>query len=145
MSVEHDSFSVRREYPHPPAQVFAAWADPARKLRWFDLSGGPAPDYRCDFRVGGDETLRTSGLAYRATYRDIVQDERIVYTYEVVAQERLASVSVASVQLRPTPGGTELTYVESAAFLDGLDDADTRTRGTGTQLHRLATVLEEER
>ena len=60
MSVEHDSWALERDYPQPPGRVFAAWADPAVKARWFDLSGEPEPDYHSDFRVGGAETFRTA-------------------------------------------------------------------------------------
>ena len=38
--VTHASFTLERSYPTPPARVFAAWADPALKSRWF--TGGDA-------------------------------------------------------------------------------------------------------
>jgi hypothetical protein len=34
-SIEHASFSAERRYQASPARVFAAWADPAAKGRWF--------------------------------------------------------------------------------------------------------------
>jgi uncharacterized protein YndB with AHSA1/START domain len=33
--VTHATFSLECSYPAPPARVFAAWADPAAKARWF--------------------------------------------------------------------------------------------------------------
>lgn len=30
-SAIHDTFVIVREYPHPPAKVLAAYADPAKK------------------------------------------------------------------------------------------------------------------
>jgi uncharacterized protein YndB with AHSA1/START domain len=33
--VTHATFTLERSYPVPPARVFAAWADPAAKARWF--------------------------------------------------------------------------------------------------------------
>jgi dihydrofolate reductase len=33
--VIHDTFVIERTYPASPARVFAAWADPAVKSRWF--------------------------------------------------------------------------------------------------------------
>ena len=149
MSVEHDSWTVERDYPQPPARVFAAWADPAVKVRWFDLSGEPEPDYSSDFRVGGAETFRTAaGLrpryAYDGLYRDIVQGERIVLTYEVSVDGRRASVSVATVEFAAaTAGGTRLAYTEQGAYLDGLDDARSRRAGVESQLDSLTTVLKE--
>ena len=34
-NVTHATFALERSYPVPPARVFAAWADPAAKARWF--------------------------------------------------------------------------------------------------------------
>lgn len=33
--VLHSSFTLERSYPATPERVFAAWADPAAKARWF--------------------------------------------------------------------------------------------------------------
>ena len=147
MSVENASWTVEREYPHPPARVFAAWADPRVKVRWFDLSGDPQPDYHGDFRVGGTESFRIShggrAFSYDAAYRDIVGDERIVTTYEMSVDGRRMSVSVATVELTATSDGTHLSYTEQGAYLDGLDDPQSRRTGTESQLDNLATTLSE--
>jgi uncharacterized protein YndB with AHSA1/START domain len=146
MSVDHSSWSIERDYPHPPARVFAAWVDGAVKVRWFDLSGQQEPDYHNDFRIGGTESFRTPNgvrprFTYDAQYRDIVDGERIVTTYEMSMDGRRTSVSVATVVLRPTGSGTRLIYTEQGAYLDDLDDPQSRRTGVGTQLDRLATVL----
>lgn len=148
MSVEHGSWTVERDYQHPPPAVFAAWAEPETKVLWFDLSDQAPSDYRSDFRVGGVETLRVTDpggreLTYDGHYRDIVTDERIVTTYEMGVDGRRTSVSVATVQLAATTGGTHLAYTEQGAYLDGLDHADARRSGVGTQLDRLSDVLDE--
>jgi len=149
VSIEHDSWTVERDYPQPPGRVFTAWADPAVKVRWFDLSGEPEPDYHSDFRVGGAETFRTAaGMrprhAYDGQYRDIVNGERIILTYEVSVDGRRASVSVATVEFAAAPtAGTHLVYTEQGAYLDGLDDARSRRAGIRAQLDNLATVLKE--
>jgi uncharacterized protein YndB with AHSA1/START domain len=150
MSVENSSWTVERDYPHPPGRVFAAWADPGTKVRWFDLSGAEDPDYSADFRVGGTERFRTPAgveplFTYEAQYRDIVEDERIVTTYEMGKDGARISVSVATVALTATGGGTHLSYTEQGAYLDGLDDAESRRTGTLAQLDALGALLEAQR
>jgi uncharacterized protein YndB with AHSA1/START domain len=44
--VTHATFSLERIYPVPPARVFAAWADPAAKARWF--APGTAAGHQLD-------------------------------------------------------------------------------------------------
>ena len=34
-TTSHGTFVIERELPHPPARVFAAWADPKAKAQWF--------------------------------------------------------------------------------------------------------------
>lgn len=148
MSVSHGTWTVTRTYPHPRQAVFAAWADPAVKAAWFDLSGDTPSEYQGDFRVGGVETLRVTDsegrrLTYDGQYRDIVDDQRIVTTYEMGVDGRITSVSVATVELSPVDAGTQLTYTEQGAFLDELDDAAARRSGLDTQLERLAGVLDQ--
>ena len=145
MSIQHATFVVERSYALSPARVFAAWADPELKAGWFCEPGG-----RCelDFRVGGQEINRDGtpggpGYTYTAQYRDIVPDERIVYTYELHAGEALASVSLTSVafDVAAEGPGTGLTLTEQIAALDGLDTPAARERGMGSLLGRLGDLL----
>ena len=144
MSVDNSSWTIERDYPHPVERVFAAWSDPSLKVRWFDLSGDESPDYHGDFRVGGTESFRTPAGArplftYDAQYRDIVEDQRIVTTYEMSIDGRRMSVSVATVEMTAIPTGTSLVYTEQGAYLDGLE---TPVPPGGEPLS--ATVLKEQ-
>jgi uncharacterized protein YndB with AHSA1/START domain len=146
-SVEHATFVVERTYAASPARVFAAWAEPAAKARWFG-----DPDHResgrleLDFREGGRE--RFSGgprggpvYTYDACYQDIVPGERIVYTYDMHMDDRRISVSVATVELQPAGTGTRLLFTEQGAFLDGLDTPAQREEGTRSLLEKLDAAL----
>jgi uncharacterized protein YndB with AHSA1/START domain len=149
-SIEHASFTIERRYEAPPVKVFAAWADPAAKARWFS---GPeeweVEPHELDFRVGGREVSRGGPKGgpvhtYRAIYWDIVPNERIVYTYEMLMDETRTSVSVTTVELRPEGERTLLILTEHGAFLDGLDSAASRQQGSGSLLEALARALQDE-
>jgi uncharacterized protein YndB with AHSA1/START domain len=145
-SVAHETFALERTYPVSPSRVFAAWADPDAKARWFGDPDSGVAEYELDFRVGGREFNRGehqgSTYSYEARYQDIVAGERIVYAYDMHMGDQRISVSLATVELSPEGEGTRLTYTEQGAFLDGLDSADQRQSGTGPLLDALANYLE---
>lgn len=146
-SVTHSTFTIERVYAAAPARVFAAWADPAEKARWFRSPEEWGEDeFELDFRVGGRERTRGGPdggpvYAYAAIYQDIVPDERIVYTYDMYADETRISVSLATVELLPDGAGTRLRLTEQGAFLDGHDTDEFRQTGTHQLLDNLEAVL----
>jgi uncharacterized protein YndB with AHSA1/START domain len=148
-SVTHSTFVVERTYDASPARVFAAWAEPERKARWFGDPETGVADYELDFRVGGREFNRGSvegqAYTYEARYQDIVPDERIVYAYDMHTDGQRISVSLGTVQLKPDGDGTRLTYTEQGAYLDGLDTPEQRQQGTGGLFDALAEELARDR
>ena len=147
-SAQHATFIVERTYEASPARVFAAWADPTAKARWFGADDPSEGDrFELDFRVGGREFQRgaaPNGRVYTldARYQDIVPDERIVYSYDMTVDEQRISVSLGTVQLAATGEGTRLTYTEQGVYLDGLDTPDQREQGTGGLLDALGEYLQ---
>ena len=145
-TAEHGIFAITRTYPVPPDRVFAAWSSQDAKARWFGGPGGFNAALELDFRVGGSET--NSGgppdgpvYTYRATYKDIVPAERIVYGYTMDADGTLISVSVATVEFTAASAGTTLTYTEQGVFLDGADTPAVREKGTAELLDQLGSSL----
>lgn len=139
-SVLHSTFTLERDYPVPPERVYAAWADPVAKARWF----ASLAEHHLDFRVGGRETVVTSGkpaLRFDAVYHDIVPNERIVFSGTMSADGLLATVSLTTVQLAAEGTGTRLVLTEQGTFLDGRESPDWREKGTGDWLNALATEL----
>ena len=147
--VTHATFSLERSYPVSAARVFAAWADPAAKARWF--APGPDSGHQLDFRVGGREVNHggpESGpvLSFESFYHDIVPDERIVYSSTLSAGNDVVTVSVTTVELTtvelsPGQGGTRLVLTEQGTFLDGREEPDWRERGTAAWLDALGAEL----
>ena len=142
--VTHATFSLERSYPVPPARVFAAWAEPAAKARWFTPE--PHSAHQLDFRVGGREVARGGPqdgpvMTFESLYRDIVAGERIVYTSTLSAGDDVITVSVTTVEFSPAEGGTRLVLTEQGAFLDGREEPAWREHGTAAQLDALAAEL----
>lgn len=144
-SVEHATFAVEHTYPASPSRVFAAWADPDAKARWFGNPDSGVEEYELDFRVGGREfnrgVVEGSAYTYEARYQDIVAGERIVYAYDMHLGDQRISVSLGTVELSPDGEGTRLTYTEQGAFLDGLDSAGPREGGWKELLEALGRAL----
>jgi uncharacterized protein YndB with AHSA1/START domain len=144
-SVTHASFTLERAYPAPAARVFAAWADPAVKSRWF--AGGTGDGHQLDFRVGGREVASGGPdggpvMTFETFYREIVPQERIVYTSTMSAGAEVITISLTTVEFKPADGGTKLVLTEQGAFLDGHEEPAWRENGTADQLKALADVLE---
>ena len=147
MSVVHGGFTIRREYDAPVAMVFRAFSNAEAKARWFVGPDGWKEVIReQDFRAGGRE--RTKGRFpngresdFQCEYRDIVEDQRIVYVYDMYVDGTKISVSLATVTFEQAGKGTKLTITEQGAFLDGYDDAGGREHGTGVLLDQLGKSL----
>jgi uncharacterized protein YndB with AHSA1/START domain len=143
--VAHATFTLERTYQAAPARVFAAWAEPAAKARWF--AGGDDRHY-LDFRIGGHETARgTNGdgepLTFESTYHDIVPSARIVYGSTLRVGDTVVTVSVTTVEFAADGDGTRLILTEQGTFLDGQEEPNWREQGTGQQLDALATELKD--
>jgi uncharacterized protein YndB with AHSA1/START domain len=145
--VTHAAFTIERSYPASPARVFHALSDKAAKSKWFV---GPdewaVAKFEIDFRIGGRE-VNSGGPkggtvhTFNATYLDIVENQRIIYAYDMHLDDVRISVSLATIELLPEGQGTRLKFTEQGAFLDGYDDAADRERGTRLLLDALGKAV----
>jgi uncharacterized protein YndB with AHSA1/START domain len=149
-TVVHADFTIERRYGTSPARVFAAFADPATKRRWSACHDeGGQGEHSLDFREGGFEMMRgTPGpdgvYAMRAIFHEIVPQQRIVYSYEMLRDDVRLSVSLVTLELSGESAGTRLVFTEQAVFLDGHDDPQAREQGTGIGFDRLLEELARE-
>jgi uncharacterized protein YndB with AHSA1/START domain len=153
-AVFHHTFVIERRYAHPPARVFSAFADPAKKRRWMggesDATHGTTfvvDSHTLDFRVEGIERwrFRANGLPMSndGIHLDIVPDRRIVFAYTMAAGDTRFSSSHLTIELVPDGNGTKLIFTEQGAYFDGKpESAANREQGTRGLLETLATELE---
>jgi uncharacterized protein YndB with AHSA1/START domain len=148
MPAVHATFTLEKTYPHPVAKVFAMFADPAVKPRWFK----PGGDYQSDFRVGGMETaswvmgpdtpIAGVVISSQALYLDIVPDARIVMGSNMMRDGTPFSGSLASFEFEAIDGGTRLTAVHHGAFFEGADGPAMRENGWRELLAALGAALD---
>jgi uncharacterized protein YndB with AHSA1/START domain len=151
LSVIHSTFVLERSYPTTPERVFAAFADPAKKRRWF-LEGGnnEVLEFEMDFRVGGSERARIlykegpiqgMTISNDIRYQDIVPNSRVVTTYNMTLSDKRISVSLVTLELAPTETGTDLILTHQGAYFEGADGPQMREQGWRHLLERLAKEL----
>lgn len=146
--VIHDTFLISRTYPARPAAVFRAFADPARKRRWYV----DAPEsYELDFResgveravslLGDDTPFPGVQVIAEARHLDIQPDRRIVMAQTMTLGERRISAALITFEIRPAGDGAELVMTHQAAFFEGADGPAMRRGGWEALLHRLEAAL----
>jgi uncharacterized protein YndB with AHSA1/START domain len=150
-SQTHATFVIERTYPVPVADVWHALSDNDARDQWF--GGGPTFDVAHkshDFRVGGrgTEEGRWHGgprSRFESTYTDIVDQHRIVFTYDMWVDDQHLSTSLTTIAVEPDGAATNLTYTEQGVHFDGLDSVEGREEGTRGILDGLGIFLTRER
>lgn len=150
-TLSHETFTLRREYPVSPEEVFRAFAEPEKKRRWFaEGEGFIVGSYELDFRPGGhertafkvaNEEFSSDEIRNDTHYFDIVPDERIMLAYSMANMGKVFSVSLQTITLQATKSGTLLTLHEQATFLGDADGVELRRRGTEGLLDALGQEL----
>jgi len=148
----HNTFVIERGYAKAPARVFAAFADPAQKRRWYaDGKTHHIDSYELDFQVGGAETssYRMSEttpfpgvvMATAGVIEDIVPDQRIVISQTMSIGGRRISSALITFEFVASEAGCDLVCTHQAAFYEGADGPQMREHGWRALLAKLDDVL----
>lgn len=150
-TVIHSTFVIERSYPQPPDRVFAAFAQPARKRRWYAEGDHEIQEFEMEFRVGGSERFRYrfkeghpiagSEIANDSTYQDIVPENRIVVTARMSLNGKPISITIVTLEFVASDTGTTLILTNQGTFVDWPQGAEMIEQGWRSLLERLAKDL----
>jgi len=130
-AVIHSTFAIERSYPQPPQRVYAAFAQSARKRRWYAEGDHEIQEFEMEFRVGGGERLRYrfksghpiagSEILNESTYQDIVPEKRIVTTAKMSLNGKPIQITLLTFEFQPAESGTDLILTSQGTFIDWPD------------------------
>jgi uncharacterized protein YndB with AHSA1/START domain len=140
LAVVHNTFVVERDYPKPPAHVFAAFTDPARKKRWYAVDAAhEVVSYEADIRLGGREKLvgrmkpgtpiAGALLTWASTYEDMIDGARIVFTQTLDRDDSRISCALITAEFTAAGEGCHLKLTHQAVYFEGADGPQMREHG----------------
>jgi len=150
--VVHSTFVIERRYPVAVEQVFAAFADPARRRKWYADSGRNAVvAFDSDFRAGGESRLVFKlgdetpfpGVEIVTTehFHDIIENRRIVSAQLMALGGHNITSALMTIEFAPSDDGTLFTFTHQGAFFENSGGPEMREHGWHELFDRLGERL----
>jgi uncharacterized protein YndB with AHSA1/START domain len=141
-TITKPSLTIKRRLNAPPAQVFAAWIDPDKVMKWMGPGEIKAAHADCDPRAGGRYhwVMRTPAgeeHAVSGVYREVVPNEKLVFTWAWKTMPERESL--VTVLLKPDGAGTLLTLTHEQFFDD--DARDRHNNGWNGALDKMEKLF----
>jgi uncharacterized protein YndB with AHSA1/START domain len=132
---------IERILPAPRAHVFRAFTEPARMMHWFGPRGFTATQVTLDVRVGGAWRGGMRGpdgveLVASGVYREVVENERLVFTYAWEEQGARGYETVCRLELSDAGEHTRLLFTQGP--FQTPESARGHEGGWGEALQKLA-------
>ncbi len=139
---------ITRTFDAPRALVFRAWAKAEHMVRWLGPKNFTAPSCTLDFRPGGAYRAcicAPDGKEYwmRGTYREIVEPQRLVFTFAWEEEGERGRETIISITLAEDGTRTRMTFRQ--AFFESVTERDSHNEGWSECFDRLVQYLAGER
>jgi uncharacterized protein YndB with AHSA1/START domain len=147
-ATERHELVITRTFDAPRALVFRAWTKAEHMVRWLGPKNFTAPSCTMDFRPGGSYRAcicAPDGKEYwmRGTYREIVEPERLVFTFSWEEEGERGRETIVSVTFGEHGAKTRMTFRQ--AFFESVSERDSHNEGWSECFDRLAQYLAGER
>jgi uncharacterized protein YndB with AHSA1/START domain len=119
------SLTLKRRFNATPQMLFSAWTDPRQLVKWFGPDSGDVTRAETDVRVGGRYVVEFNtedGEHHHVsgTYREVVPNEKLVFTWQWVTMPERQSL--VNVHIKPDGDGALLTLHHEHFFDEGARD-----------------------
>ena len=104
------SLALKRRFKASPAQLFQAWTQPEKMIRWWGVTGHPkTPIAEADLKVGGRfrvqfHTPDGERHSVSGVYREVVPNRKLVFSW--AWQSTPERESQVTIDLNPITAGT---------------------------------------
>ena len=124
------SLTLKRRLRAPPRQVYQAWTQPEKMIRWWGVTDPVlSPTAETDLRIGGRFRVQFSTPdgerhSVSGVYREIVPDQKLVFSW--AWQSTPERESQVTVDLKSDNDGTLLTLTHEQFFDEAARDGHSR-------------------